>query len=175
MTSGGHALAEAVYDSVADAWFARGADLATIASIGSSFEEWATWEALFACRRTPSWRVAPRHSYRTFGVRDTRGLGDLLVTEGGASVLVEVGIVHDWTYPKWAAKLRADTGKLARLGAVGVAGLQVILRVSAGRRGASQQAWLPSVPAWTASGLPSRILDLGDGTNIEVRGSGVGS
>jgi hypothetical protein len=163
-------LAERVFDRIAAHWLRRADDLAVVARTGYSFEEWANWEAIFACRDEPTWVATPRPRYADLGAKDSALFGDLLVSEADRRVLVEVGTVHDWTQSKWKHKLNVDTDKLRDLDGHDVARLQIIARLASGRWSVNEASWLKWVDAWTVSEAIVRHADLPGGGRVEVRG-----
>ena len=80
-------------------------------------------------------------------------------------------MVHDWTLPKWEAKLLADTAKLRMHAGTGAVGLQVILRLTSGQYAADQAPCFASVPAWANAGRLVRRAELPGGGTVEVRGA----
>ncbi len=112
----------------------------------------------------------PRPAYANLGLPGSKLLGDVLVETEGQRVLVEIGVVHDWTYSKWRDKLVADTSKLRRLDGLAIFRLQAILRLGSERFQADRSPWLASVPAWTATDVFVQRADLPGGAAAEVRG-----
>jgi len=123
-------------------------------STGDSFEDWLNWEALFALRRD-GLEASPKPHYRKVGFKDVSTYGDLLVKlSSGTKVMVEVGLVHDWTMSKWREKLEADRRKLEPPYGDGFVGLQLVVIASRCESVAGDKRWaqwLGKVTFWDDS------------------------
>lgn len=122
-------LAHDVFSVIAKRFSEKAREIAWMTETENSFEEWCGWEAWIACTENPAWDVIAKPQYSRFGKTGTKA-GDLLVDDrNGNQLLVELGIIHDGTGPKWSDKCDADRQKLLQV-AGSVSGLHLILATS---------------------------------------------
>lgn len=162
-----------VFAVIAERFRDRAGDIATFAQTAYSFEEWCNWEALAACNTVRGWRVQPKPRYRDCGADGRKWLGDLLITDGDQHVLVEIGLVHDGTGPKWLAKLDNDMEKLKCRLHDGFATLQLIVLASWHddiELTESWTSWLNRLKCWRRETQLNLVARLGDEGRLIVRG-----
>ena len=148
--------------------------VAAFAETRASFEAWVIWEGLEACRRA-GWTVTPRPPYADVGVTGSREAADLAVFHpaSGARLLLEVGLVHDWSTNRWIADLDADTVRLRRPREVGTHGLQVIVAVSLASPievNPTWRGWLGMTSIWNEDSELRRAEPLGAVGEMLCRG-----
>ena len=77
----------------------RAADVAGFVATEYSFEGWVACEWAAACRRS-GFAVSPEPRYARAQTKTT-ARADLLLSLGGAELLVELAVLHDGTLQKW--------------------------------------------------------------------------
>ena len=102
---------EEVLSVIAKRMECRKAHLGQIAKTGYSFEEWFNWEAFLSCIDSEL-NASPKPLYSKYNLALNQKAGDLLVENESRTILIEIGIVHDWTGDKWIEKLEGDREKL---------------------------------------------------------------
>ena len=155
-------LAAEVFAKVMEGLTGRTGDLARLVEAGYSFDEWLVWEAFLACAGVPGWQVSPRPAYASLGVHGDADFGDLLVRRGEESVVVELGLVHDYSGDLFARRLEADAHKLSGPFAPGVTPLQLVLCASSRDLLAdpSWGEWLSRFALWNREPFLEHALSL---------------
>lgn len=144
--------ARRVFDTLADCWLQQIQRLAPFLSTGCSWEEWVNVEGWIALHAA-SYEVTPRAKYLALppGARN-RPLGDLLVKLPDIELMVEVRVIHDWTYAKYAATVDEDPEKLRLEAEAGRAALFVLILIALDKN--KPWAYLDRLRCW---GVPTDL------------------
>ena len=167
-------LAAEVFDRISDRFAGCAGDISRLVGAGWAFDEWLVWEAFLACVGHEGWSVSPRPAYASLGRHGDADFGALLVKAGDQSVVVELGLVHDYSGDVFVRKLEASAHKLDGPFSDGVWPLQLIVCASARdvRADPTWQEWLGKLELWNREPRMEHYAALEHGGSLVVRAFG---
>jgi len=117
---------------------------------GYSFEEWLNWEAYCVCIKR-GWKTSPKPEYKAIQFKNSKNQADLLVEPApDLKVIIECGLIHDYTQSRWRDKLEKDHKKLEPPYGKGFVPIQMVCVAS--KRDFSQledwTKWLNKISFW---------------------------
>jgi hypothetical protein len=132
---------------------------------GYSFEEWLNWESFDACQQK-GWKLFPKPQYKACGFKKSINQADLLVEPlQSKKVIIEFGLIHDFSQSRWRDKLEADRKKLEPPFADFFEPIQVVYVTS--KRDFRQQdnwtRWLEKISFWNQPTVFSEALEFSNG------------